>query len=130
MGDLDRILAGCAVVDFDRVARDFRGRGMGRTVKLCSPERQTKPNVYLAVYKVVRRELEKRPFVTPGEVDLLMGFDSKWTTYKALSSLRRRGLLRYDEGSRKRLVLAPGAPAELQDGRSREARLRRLGSVL
>lgn len=130
MGDLDRILAGCAAVDLDRVARDFRGRGLGRTVQLCGPKREPQTNVYVSVYRVVRRELQKRPFVTPGEVDLLMGFDSKGTTYKALSSLRKRGFLRYEDGSRKRLVLAPGAPAELQDGRSRQARLRRLGSVI
>lgn len=131
MGDLDRILAGCTAADPGRLARDLRAGGLGRTVQLCGVKRRETPaNVYSAVYRVVRNELQKRPFVTPGEVDLLMGFDSKSRTYKALRSLRMRGLLRYAEGNRRRLVLAPDAPEHLHDGRSREARLRRVGSVL
>jgi hypothetical protein len=69
----------------------------------------------------VRHQLvaAQRPFVVASDVYQLVGDRSHDDVRQALKVLRQAGVVRYAEGSKRRMELAPQAPQTFMDGRGR-----------
>lgn len=61
----------------------------------------------------------RHPSVVARDVCMLMGDRNLDVIYQALKALRRDGVIRFCEGSRRNMELAPGAPASIADARGR-----------
>lgn len=71
------------------------------------------------ILQIFRRETidGRRQHLIARDVYLLMGNTALRSVYKSLEALRRDRIIRFVDGSCRRMELAPGAPERLDDGR-------------